>query len=330
MGTQQRLLLSYCLPFIAYAHRLTHSNGMKSHGKVDWTFWTIAALTLSQLIIILHTHCLCARQLLCQSCMTLLLLLPRAFKNRFTNAVHFWHTVCLTAGFGLFFVSLIHALQMLTHVHYVMAHWVSGLIIVAEIDLAVKFVLFIQGSLPPLYLNGFLQIVLHFGAGLTTLSVGIVQLYAPKSTLVVYGDPILALVISILATVLIIKAFKANIPYLLLAVPDGFQMETFKDDLTKTFPNVKCEHLHVYKTNHGQFDISMNVTHHRQQDGIKEIQAVQRQIRSVLARAGAHRITVQNHFEQSAKWKRCISREEECKKMLCCDHLLDAPVKNSC
>uniref|UniRef100_A0A1I7WWZ9 Cation diffusion facilitator family transporter n=1 Tax=Heterorhabditis bacteriophora TaxID=37862 RepID=A0A1I7WWZ9_HETBA len=137
-------------------------------------------------------------------------------------------------------------------------------------------------------------------------------------------DPLVAVIMTMLFFGLIIPAFREMMPYIFADTPEKFQVDTFQDEISTTFTDVTCTHIHAYRLWPGNvFEalIHINIRVDKSQERWSEAAAtryaeIRQNVNSVLTKAGAQKVVVEPRFidvtETNIPWVGCIA--ENCFK----------------
>lgn len=183
------------------------------------------------------------------------------------------------------------------------------------------------GVFPRLCLNLFSRVLLHFAGTSATLFVALIVYLKHDEGIILKADPISTVIISIVLSVITFPAFYRSTPFLIGSTPKDFKIDKFKEEITAMFPSVTCDHIHVYRRWPGNaFDAFLSITYRCSMeesswsDAVEtDIIRIQREIRSVLTKAGAKSVTIQPNivswgaFFESGN---CVQRD--CDPKSCC------------
>uniref|UniRef100_A0A914DU32 Uncharacterized protein n=1 Tax=Acrobeloides nanus TaxID=290746 RepID=A0A914DU32_9BILA len=253
---------------------------------------------------------------------------------------------------ALIFVNSTHALEMLfcpeSHMHF------SKLVVATVIlDILIKSLLLTTKQVDDLFLKFYQQIILHFLTSTIFLIVTVLNFIFSQEnnhhnmTLIdqennhnmtrtdqennlymTMIDPYLTLFIAFTLSLIMIPTASNYMPYIFGDTPKDFDIDQFKEDIAKKYENVRCLHIHVFRKWLDRFDIFMHISirndmnHEKWMEAMQaELQKIQQEIRSVLKKAGAEKVTIQPHFLQSnLNWSTCINKECELKQLSCCKY----------
>ncbi|KAK6056519.1 hypothetical protein COOONC_05975 [Cooperia oncophora] len=115
-------------------------------------------------------------------------------------------------------------------------------------------------------------------------------------------DPIVAMprrFMTILFFLLIIPAFQEMMPYIFADTPAKFHVESFQNEISATFPDVTCTHIHAYRLWPGNlFEalIHLNFLVDKSNpswsgEAATRYSEVRQNVASVLTRAGAQKVS---------------------------------------
>ncbi|KJH42180.1 hypothetical protein DICVIV_11835 [Dictyocaulus viviparus] len=133
-----------------------------------------------------------------------------------------------------------------------------------------------------------------------------------------HADPILAVVLTLLFLLLIIPSFKEMMPYIFAHTPAKFHVESFQNEISETFPDVTCTHIHAYRLWPGNvfealIHLNFLVDKSKQawsSDAAIRYTEVRQNVTSVLTRAGAQKVVVEPCFldatEIGRPWVGCV------------------------
>uniref|UniRef100_A0A914USN2 Uncharacterized protein n=1 Tax=Plectus sambesii TaxID=2011161 RepID=A0A914USN2_9BILA len=271
----------------------------------------LAVLFAGEFFLAVTAHCLTERFAMCHTLILVLFAGGKMFTTQPRTSVVFL-VISLVAGQALSFVNCIHAVRMLIHRHDSGIHHINYLFAFGVVDLLIKI---INLLVIPSRRYGFGKqsaVLFHLCVPGAVLSVVVLQI-ASKSEhgtpFVLILDPALTIVCCLIFSFQLIRPMMRSIPILLLAVPKGFSVAEFKRDFHKKFPNSDCHELHVYRESDGSFDVSLHirqVAHFDENDiasvasATANIEKTAGEIRSLFARAGAQRITIQTEIVSDA------------------------------
>uniref|UniRef100_A0A914ZDW4 Uncharacterized protein n=1 Tax=Parascaris univalens TaxID=6257 RepID=A0A914ZDW4_PARUN len=123
-----------------------------------------------------------------------------------------------------------------------------------------------------------------------------------------------------------LKVFR-TMPPIFGDIPSNFRLEEFKAEINAKFCSAYCQHIHVYRRwPMDSFDAFLSVAYrcstaepNWEQKAQANIVRIQNEIRSVLVKAGARRVTVEPLITQetpSTHWQQCIN--DHCRMKSCC------------
>uniref|UniRef100_A0A914DSE2 Uncharacterized protein n=1 Tax=Acrobeloides nanus TaxID=290746 RepID=A0A914DSE2_9BILA len=301
----------------------------KKHLIQQWSSMLLMILVGFQIVALFQTHSLIFRLTLCD---TILLVIVHGYKwmdNSLPGLQLFLRLAALVTFEALIFVNSTHALEMLfcdeSHMHF------SKLVVATVIlDILIKSLLLITKQVDDLFLKFYQQIILHFLTSTIFLIVTVLNFIFSEENnhYMTMIDPYLTLFIAITLSLIMIPTASHYMPYIFGDTPKDFDIDQFKEDIAKKYENVRCLHIHVFRKWLDRFDIFMHISirndmnHEKWMEAMQaELQKIQQEIRSVLKKAGAEKVTIQPHFLQSnLNWSTCINKECELKQLSCCKY----------
>uniref|UniRef100_A0A914Z3R2 Uncharacterized protein n=1 Tax=Panagrolaimus superbus TaxID=310955 RepID=A0A914Z3R2_9BILA len=275
----------------------SHENMFSTFVSNKLPFILLVILCISQVIASLLTHSIVARLTLCDTILFTIAMSRRIFTKSKENLDVFLRLAGIIAFEALIFVNFTHSMEIVFVEHHD-THISHIFLLVTAADVILKTLFLATGIFPTLGLNWMRRIILHFLASICLLMLTIIALPSAFSLL----------------------------PYLCANIPDSFKVNDFVKEMETKFPNTRCAHIHVFRQwPENNFEVIMHVIIAVDQNSpqwIQEaettVQQIQREIRSILTRAGAHRVTIQpkicaitENFGDA--WTSCITK-------VCCDN----------
>uniref|UniRef100_A0AC34F4U5 Uncharacterized protein n=1 Tax=Panagrolaimus sp. ES5 TaxID=591445 RepID=A0AC34F4U5_9BILA len=265
-------------------------------------FILLVILCISQVIASLLTHSIVARLTLCDTILFTIAMSRRIFTKSKENLDVFLRLAGIIAFEALIFVNFTHSMEIVFVEHHD-THISHIFLLVTAADVILKTLFLATGIFPTLGLNWMRRIILHFLASICLLSLAAVDAKMSKmpndylSTL----DPYLGIFLSIVLTIIALPSALSLLPYLCANIPDSFKVNDFVKEMETKFPNTRCAHIHVFRQwPENNFEVIMHVliaVDQNSPEWIQEaettVQQIQREIRSILTRAGAQRVTIQ-------------------------------------
>lgn len=296
--------------------------------KIYWPYWILFLLFIIQTGAVCFTHCLTARLALCDTLLLVIVLASKGIKCN-EKAPSVLRTAGLIAFEGLIFVNFTHAIQMLVQRHDIGVHLKELYIGLTLLDIIIKAIFMCFGVLPRLYLGILSRLLLHFGATFATLFVTLLGYVKHDEGIILMADPIFTVITSTVLSVIAFPAFCRSTPFLFGDIPTDFKVDEFKTEVNAKFSNASCDHIHVYRRWPGNaFDAFLSIVYrcsmkepNWEKKAQTDIVQIQKEIRSVLSRAGAKRVTIQPNvidIESPCCWDACI--ENNCQRKSCCRH----------
>ncbi|VDO31021.1 unnamed protein product [Haemonchus placei] len=262
----------------------------------SWYYWAMVALLLAQMFLSVNYHILICNMPIANTLLLLVIMAHHGYSLG-DQARPLFHRICGCVAFiAVLFVNTTHALELLTdyaeggnssHSHGASDH-----------DHGEEHG---YGFVPSMYIAGMA----------IPPSIG-------ESWLWEHVDPIVAVVMTILFFLLIIPAFYEMMPYIFVDTPAKFHVESFQNEISATFPDVKCTHIHAYRLWPGNlFEalIHLNFLVDKSQptwsdDAATRYSEVRQNVASVLTRAGAQKVVVEPCFldatEIGRPWVGCV------------------------
>ncbi|ETN69000.1 hypothetical protein NECAME_01110, partial [Necator americanus] len=250
--------------------------------------------------------------------------------------------ICGCVAFiAVLFVNTTHALELLTdysdghsHSHGAEEHddhdsegngfgfVPKQYVIVSIFDVALKCLVLALGHIPSMGLHPIPRLILHTLSPTIVIGMYVAGLAIPpwlgESWFWKHIDPVVAVITTILFFFLIIPAFKEMMPYIFADTPAKFHVESFQNEISTTFPDVTCTHIHAYRLWPGNlFEalIHLSFLVDKSKSGWSEeastrYSEVSQNVTSVLTRAGAQKVVVEPSFldatEIGRPWIGCV------------------------
>ncbi|XGW32838.1 hypothetical protein V3C99_017394 [Haemonchus contortus] len=306
----------------------------------SWYYWAMVALLLAQMFLSVNYHILICNMPIANTLLLLVIMAHHGYSLG-DQARPLFHRICGCVAFiAVLFVNTTHALELLTdyaeggnssHSHGASDHdhelhgygfVPKQYVIVSIFDVALKCLVLALGHIPSMGLRPIPRLALHTLSPVVVIGMYIAGMAIPpsigESWLWEHVDPIVAVVMTILFFLLIIPAFYEMMPYIFVDTPAKFHVESFQNEISATFPDVKCTHIHAYRLWPGNlFEalIHLNFLVDKSQptwsdDAATRYSEVRQNVASVLTRAGAQKVVVEPCFldatEIGRPWVGCV------------------------
>ncbi|VDL79723.1 unnamed protein product [Nippostrongylus brasiliensis] len=287
----------------------------------SWYYWAMVALLIAQVFLSINYHILICNMPIANTLLLLVIMAHHGYSLG-DQARPLFHRICGCVAFiAVLFVNTTHALELLTdysngdedhgHSHGDEDHdpekhgfgfVPKQYVIVSVFDVALKCLVLALGHIPSMGLRPLQRLVLHTLSPLVVIAMYVAGLAIPpsigKTWLWQHVDPVVAVTMTVLFFMLIIPAFKEMMPYIFADTPAKFHVESFQDEISSTFPDVTCTHIHAYRLWPGNlFEalIHLNFLVDKSKPDWSEVAAaryseVRQNVASVLTRAGAQKI----------------------------------------
>jgi hypothetical protein len=311
-----------------------HENMLQTMIWNKGPYLLLVMLCICQVIASLQTHSLVARLTLCDTILFTIAMARRFFSKSQENLDLFLRLAGIIAFEAFIFVNFTHAMEIIFVDHHD-SHISQFFVAVTAVDVILKTLFLASGIFPTLGLNWMRRIILHFLASICLLSLAAVD--AKMSTIsnnyLSTLDPYLGIFISLVLTLIALPSAFELLPYLCANIPDSFKVNDFVKEMETKFPNTRCAHIHVFRQwPQNNFEVIMHVKiavdqnkPQWQQEAETTVQQIQREIRSILTRAGAQRVTIEpkicaltENFGQV--WTSCLTKN--CHDKTCCTQKL--------
>jgi hypothetical protein len=263
-------------------------------------FILLLILCISQVIASLLTHSIVARLTLCDTILFTIAMSRRIFTKSKENLDVFLRLAGIIAFEALIFVNFTHSMEIVFVEHHD-THISHIFLVVTAADVILKTLFLATGIFPTLGLNWMRRIMLHFLASICLLSLAAVDAKMSNDDYLSTLDPYLGIFLSIVLTLITLPSAFSLLPYLCANIPNSFKVNDFVKEMETKFPNTRCAHIHVFQQwPENSFEVIMHVIIAVDQNSPQWIQEaeitvhqIQREIRSILTRAGAQRVTIQ-------------------------------------
>lgn len=189
-------------------------------------------------------------------------------------------------------------------------------------DVALKCLILALGHIPSMGLHPIPRLVLHTLSPVMVIGMYVAGLAIPvwvgESWLWKHMDPIFTVISTILFLVLVIPSFKEMMPYIFAHTPAKFHVESFQNEISETFPDVTCTHIHAYRLWPGNvFEALIHLSFvvdksnpNWSDEAAARYSEVRQNVASALTRAGAQKVIVEpcflNATEVGRPWVGCV------------------------
>uniref|UniRef100_A0A0M3HYQ9 RGS domain-containing protein n=1 Tax=Ascaris lumbricoides TaxID=6252 RepID=A0A0M3HYQ9_ASCLU len=294
--------------------------------KLYVPYWILVSLFVAQTVAVCFTHCLTARLALCDTLFLVIALSSKGFECT-ENASGVLRSAALIAFEGLIFANFTHAAQMLVERHDEGVHLKGIYIGLTVVDVLIKLVLMCARIMPRIHIGFLSHILLHFSSTVATLLVAVLDYFMHDEGIILKADPAFTLVTSAMLAIIALPAFFRTMPPIFGDIPSNFRLDEFKAEINAKFCSAYCQHIHVYRRwPMDSFDAFLSVVYrcstaepNWEQKAQANVVRIQNEIRSVLMKAGARRVTVEPLITQetpSTHWTQCIN--DRCRMKSCC------------